>query len=111
MMRGTVPPSAFIRPTSRRRSIASAAIEASTPSIERTRINAIVQNSKPANAPQNRSLGGGDLTHRAHIERRQIVRKRARDRLDFRGRSGNAQLHKAHSAGEACKILRGHRDW
>ncbi len=47
MMRGTVPPSAFIKPTSRRRSIASAAIDASTPSIERTRISAIVQKIKP----------------------------------------------------------------
>src|ERR1700674_3974345 len=47
MMRGTVPPSAFMRPTSRLRSIARAAIDASTPSIERTRISAMVQKINP----------------------------------------------------------------
>src|ERR1700730_1040559 len=52
MMRGTVPPSAFMRPTSCRRSIARAAIDASTPSIERTRISAIVQKIRPRILPR-----------------------------------------------------------
>src|ERR1700722_17226421 len=52
MMRGTVPPSAFISPTSRRRSMARAAIDARMPNIERTRISAMVQKISPRILPR-----------------------------------------------------------
>ena len=106
MIRGTVPPSAFIRPTSR-------------PPLHRQRRHRRQhaehrenQNQRDGpenqtvNPPQNRSLGGGDLTHGPHIEPGQIVRKLARNCLDFRGRAGNAQLHQAHAAGKSRKGLR-----
>src|SRR6266853_451705 len=47
MIRSTDPPSAFIKPTSRLRSIARAAIDASTPSVVRTRMRVIVQKIRP----------------------------------------------------------------
>jgi hypothetical protein len=45
--RDTGPPIAFINPTSRRRSTASAAIDAKTQSAVSARINATVQNNNP----------------------------------------------------------------
>src|ERR1700704_5939950 len=47
MIRSTDPPSAFIKPTSLLRSIARAAIDASTPSVVRTKMSVIVHNIRP----------------------------------------------------------------
>ena len=63
----TEPPSAFMSPTSRRRSIASPAMAARTPKEVSVRIKKTVAKSRPRMRSSRRPSASASLAHRPHL--------------------------------------------